>query len=253
MTTTDSSAINWVGKLQEHYQLYQLPLPMYSQAKLINDATQLPLMFQVTVSAIDQSFTLVQCIGKASTKNKAKQEAARGACIRLLDDNSTEMVDTESIKATPVSKSLAETSPILTHSSENKQNQPVQQQAQQQMPAYAVFIDYDNVDVPATLMQKYSQIDFHLFRARNGTKVLTAYEKLSNCTIELPKYIGADAVDHYITWRISELFHGQGNTRTKFVVVTGDSFGQFPAAFSNGLLACNLGELQQILRDEFKI
>ena len=243
MTTTDSSTINWVGKLQEHYQLYKLPLPMYSQAKLINGADQLPLMFQVTVSAIDPSFTLVQCIGKASTKNKAKQEAARGACIRLLDDNSTEMVDTESIKATPVAESL-----------ENKQNQPVQQQAQQQMATYAVFIDYDNVDVPATLMQKYPQIDFHLFRARNGTKVLSSYETLPNCTIELPKSIGTDAVDHYITWRISELFHTQNNTRkNKFVVVTGDSFGQFPASFANGLLACNLRELQQILRDEFKM
>lgn len=239
--TTDSTAINWVGKLQEHYQLYKLPLPIYSQAKLINGADQLPLMFQVTVSVIDQQFALVQCTGKASTKNKAKQEAARGACIRLLDDSCPEIVDTETAKVT-----------LVLQSSENKHDQPVQQQ--QNVVAYAVFIDYDNVDVPATLMLKYPQIDFHLFRARNGTKVLTAYEKLPNCTIELPKSIGTDAVDHYITWRISEMFHTQGNTRkNKFVVVTGDSFGQFPASFANGLLACNLRELQQILRDEFKM
>ena len=115
-----------------------------------------------------------------------------------------------------------------------------------------IMVDLDNIDLPEKLVNEFNYCMFYIFRSRNSTKNIKIFENRSNCVILLAALVGKDVTDHCITWHTSRLFYENGanmNNREniKFIIVTGDSFGQTTAAFCGGVLACNIQELSVYL------
>lgn len=103
-----------------------------------------------------------------------------------------------------------------------------------------VIVDIDNVDVPIDLMRKH-EASFMLFVARNGSKVMTEYEKCENAMIFTTPCVGKDATDVYLTYEtkgIRDMFPS-----ADIAIFTKDHFAQTLAQISNSTHICSIAEL----------
>ena len=109
-----------------------------------------------------------------------------------------------------------------------------------------IIIDADNVDVPLDLLRE-NHASFIFFVAKNGTKIMTEYEKCGNAMIFTAPCVGKDATDiclTYYTRNIRDTF-----PQARIAILTRDHFAVTLAVLARASHVCHIKELNKWLVD----